>query len=100
MRASGDLARSRDEAQGEALRAHGYLRTGRGGKGYAVRGSGFPAGGVGLRHHHLPALQPDLDLQLGVTGDVVGNQALLDGPLEGDADRGVYRPPALRFDKR
>jgi DEAD/DEAH box helicase domain-containing protein len=33
----------------EALRAHGYLRTGRGGKGYAVRGSGFPAGGVGLR---------------------------------------------------
>ncbi len=33
----------------EALVAHGYLRPGRGGKGYAIRGSGFPAGGVGLR---------------------------------------------------
>jgi len=33
----------------EALVAHGYLRPGRGGKGYAIRGAGFPAGGVGLR---------------------------------------------------
>ena len=33
----------------DALVAHRYLRPGRGGTGYAVRGGGFPAGAVGLR---------------------------------------------------
>ncbi len=33
----------------EALKGYGYLRDGKGGEGYAVRGAGFPAGSVGLR---------------------------------------------------